>query len=266
VHGYHDDDVNRQQHNSAKPAGAQVRALAEQLSKLFAGNETGHHTFAGLEKTEDGFNKCMKVNFKGGLPTVDEWEAYLLGTSGIGVTPIRMDAQVAFACIDIDIHGPSYYRFDPINVVSKLKHRKKQLPLIPINSKNFGLHLFVFFKELVPGIMVRRVLVTWTKALDFPDAEIFPKQDVPNKDGKGSNLWMPYFGWLSESQEFPQQAMIDERAHCFRSRSSSKKQPARQSRVKSWEAWNYAVPADPAKRARRKRNGVHATERRNGPR
>jgi hypothetical protein len=193
-----------------EPNPAQVRSIAERLHALFAGNETGHHTFTGIQH-ENGLFKCVGFGFKDGPPTIEDWENQLLAVSGIGITAICKDGMVWFTCIDLDNKGANAFEFDPRTIVERIdNYKKKKLPLIPVNSKNYGLHLFVFFKDPVPAFLVRRVLRSWAKALRFPDnVEIFPKQDAVNDDGRGSNLWMPFFGYFSGNEDLPQQVMIN---------------------------------------------------------
>jgi hypothetical protein len=151
-----------------------------------------------------GKYKCCGVNFKNGPPTVAEWKRHLAGKSGIGVTAVRKDGRTKFGSIDLDTHGKNACGFSCIDVADKIKSQK--LPLILIKSKGGGLLLTVFFTEPVDAAMVRRVLRAWAISLGFPNAEVFPKQDAPNKDDNGSNLWMPYFGCFKNDSSLPQQA------------------------------------------------------------
>jgi hypothetical protein len=204
-----DDDINRQQHFNTSGNGAQSPSVAERLHNLFRGNEAGHCTFTGLKRDARNLLKCDGCGFKDSPLTVEEWEAHTHGTSGIGVTAVLKDGQVWFASIDLDAHGDHAIEFTPADVVVKIKNQK--LPLVPVYSKNYGLHLFVFFKEPVPASMARRVLASWANALGFPDdVEIFPKQDTANQAGHGSNLWMPFFGYYSGNEDLPSQVMISE--------------------------------------------------------
>jgi hypothetical protein len=193
MHGFKEKQIERQ-------------ATAEQICKLFTGNEIGHCTFKQL-KQEGEVLKCDLCGYADGPPTAQEWEWHLYGTSGIGVAPIRQDGTVYFGCIDLDTHGVNAADFDLINLLRQIE--RKKLPLLPVYSKSGGLHLFVFFKEPVEAELVRRVLASWAKALLFPDdVEIFPKQDDVNDAGKGSNLWMPYYGHWSNNKELPAQEMV----------------------------------------------------------
>jgi hypothetical protein len=188
--------------------GSKAPDVAERLSALFDGNENGHHTFSGIaQEIATGKYKCCGVNFKDGPPTIEEWNRHLAGKSGIGVTAVRKDGRTKFGSIDLDTHGKNAYGFSCIDVADKIKNQK--LPLILVKSNSGGLHLTVFFTEPVDAAMVRRVLRAWAISLGFPNAEVFPKQDVPNKDDNGSNLWMPYFGCFGKDSALPQQIGIN---------------------------------------------------------
>jgi hypothetical protein len=188
--------------------GTQALNTAARLRALFDGNENGHQIFSGIaQELPTGKYKCFGVDFKDGPPTVGEWERHLAGHSGIGVTAVRKDGTTKFGSIDLDTHGKNACVFSYIEVTHKIEAQK--LPLVPIISKSGGLHLFVFFVEPIPASMVRRVLGAWAIALGFPGVEIFPGQDVPSKDGNGSNLWMPYFGCLKKDPSLPQQVGLN---------------------------------------------------------
>jgi hypothetical protein len=209
ANGKRESTVAEQLQHSAKANRSKADKIAESLCALFDGNETGHWTFGGLEKDDRGLFRCDNVTVPAGPPTVLEWREHLYGTTGLGIAPIKTDGTTKFACIDLDDHNsdPSAPpQFDQIDIVGRI--RAKKLPLNIVLSKNGGLHLFVFFNEPVAAVMARRILRSWASALGFPNAEIFPKQDVVGADGRGSNLWMPYYGFFA-GKELPCQVAIN---------------------------------------------------------
>ena len=66
----------------------------------------------------------------------------------------------------------------------------EKLPLAPCFSKSGGLHVYIFFKELVSGDSVVGALEYFKKKLKATGKEINPKQTKPTWDKK-KNRWSP---------------------------------------------------------------------------
>ena len=78
--------------------------------------------------------------------------------------------------------------------------QKYNLPLIPIESKSGGLHLYLFMAEFVPSTLVVSFLSNLLPLFNLkPDCEIFPKQTQLTKDPEtgilkpGQFINLPYF-------------------------------------------------------------------------
>lgn len=120
--------------------------------------------------------------------TEELWKNHLEGKSSVGIVPIRDNATVKFAGIDID----TYIDFD----LNELEERVKalSLPLLLTRSKSGGAHLWLFLKYEAEAQYIRELLSTWAVALGFPGVEVFPKQDkLAGEHDVGNWINMPYF-------------------------------------------------------------------------
>jgi hypothetical protein len=162
---------------------------ARRLSGLFAGHDAWHGTH-GVPEWDAEKSKWKIKSTACTLPgaaTEHLWRAHLDGRHPLGVMPIRRDSTCSWGSIDVDD-----YALDVVTVVGRV--RKAGYPLVPCRSKSGGLHLFLFLREPEPAAAVRKCLAAIASALDYPDAEIFPKQDQLAEDDKGSWILVPYFG------------------------------------------------------------------------
>lgn len=120
--------------------------------------------------------------------TEELWNKHLSGESSIGIVPIKDNATVKFAAIDID----NYIDFDLKELESRVK--ALSLPLILTRSKSGGAHLWLFLKHEAEASYIRELLSTWAVALGFPGVEVFPKQDrLANENDVGNWINIPYF-------------------------------------------------------------------------
>lgn len=169
-----------------------VHLLASKFMDLFSGLERayGRYTIPPPEKRKRG-SSPQKV--KGTAATVHEpvtvelWSAHLLGTQGLGIVPIRDDANVRFAAIDVD-------KYD-VNISALYAQVKSmKLPLIPARTKSGGAHLYIFCREPVSAALVRQRLLEWSVLLGHSGSEIFPKQEkLASRTDFGNWINMPYF-------------------------------------------------------------------------
>jgi hypothetical protein len=101
--------------------------------------------------------------------------------------PIRDDATVAFAAIDIDDHGLDLSQLDR-------DLQEMDVPAVVCRTKSGGAHVYLFFSEPAPANRVRAFLGRLTATLGYPDAEVFPKQDALQGDDIGNWINLPYHG------------------------------------------------------------------------
>lgn len=157
-----------------------------------------HDLFTGLHRAYGIFN-IKKVNaaknnkMEGYAQTLQKpvtpllWQSHLVGTSGLGIIPIRDDATCCFGAIDIDIN-------DIDHVALERKINDLDLPLVVCRSKSGGAHCYLFLLEPVSGIVVRSTLLHWSTLLGHPGCEVFPKQTkLANDRDVGNFINMPYF-------------------------------------------------------------------------
>ena len=78
---------------------------------------------------------------------------------------------------------------------------EKELPVIPIESKSGGLHIYVFTKEKVPATLIREFLQNLLFLFKLPSkTEIFPKQTKlgVNQNNEKTNQYL-LMAWLKRN-------------------------------------------------------------------
>ena len=123
--------------------------------------------------------------------TYNTFLAHLQGKTPYGVYLLVRDRTRAIA-VDFDDHDA----FPPIEFVNAAKHY--QLPVYLETSKSKGFHAWIFFDE--NGVMAskaRLVVKNILEEIEYPDTEIFPKQDFLNTQASfGNFINAPLFGAL----------------------------------------------------------------------
>ena len=121
---------------------------------------------------------------------------HLNGKESVGIQPTNEDSKAMFAVIDID--PKDYKDFSKKTYLDKIQEYK--LPLIPIESKSGGLHLFLFMEEFVPSTVLVSFMSNLLPLLKLkPETEIFPKQTHLPKDNEtgklrpGQFINLPYY-------------------------------------------------------------------------
>jgi len=121
---------------------------------------------------------------------------HLKGAKSVGIQPTNENSQVKFALIDVDPNN--YVNYDKKFFIDKIQEFK--LPLIPIESKSGGLHLFIFMKEFVSAALLVSFLSNLLPLFNLkPNNEIFPKQTKLTKDAEtgvlrpGQFINLPYY-------------------------------------------------------------------------
>ena len=125
--------------------------------------------FSGLKRdfgfcnVKNGYNdpKTNKLKFDPGdygwskrNISEKDYEDHLSGQKSIGIQACDDESMASFGAIDID--PDDYEKFDLQKYLKVID--TKQLPVIPIESKSGGLHIYVFTKEKVPASLIREFL------------------------------------------------------------------------------------------------------------
>ena len=164
---------------------------------LFAGLDRAYGCYLLPKKTNqaDPTEKVQGRPYTEHKPvTLELWENHLNGKRGLGIIPIRDNATIMWAGIDLDV-----YPIDLTALEGKLTALK--LPLVISRSKSGGAHLLLFLKDAVEAKFIRQKLQEWVVALGFPGSEIFPKQNsLANEKDVGNWLNMPYYSFKDDDR------------------------------------------------------------------
>ena len=121
---------------------------------------------------------------------------HLTGAKSVGIQPTNENSEVKFGLIDID--PKIYINYDKKFFIDKIQEFK--LPLIPIESKSGGLHLFIFMKDFISATLLVSFLSNLLPLFKLkPDCEIFPKQTQLTRDPEhdrlrpGQFINLPYY-------------------------------------------------------------------------
>ena len=125
------------------------------------------------------------------------YQEHLEGKVSVGIQPTNESGDSRFGVIDID--PKKYENFDKKFYLETIQQYK--LPLIPIESKSGGLHLYLFMNEFVQSTIIVSFLSNLLPLFNLkPDTEIFPKQTQLTKDPEtgiikpGQFINLPYYG------------------------------------------------------------------------
>ena len=129
--------------------------------------------------------------------TEEIYKSHIEGKISIGIQPCNTDKEARLGVIDID--PKDYADFDKKIFIDKIQ--EFDLPLLPVESKSGGLHLWIF----INGFMSAKDIVSFlTNLLPLfklkPTTEIFPKQTELTRDestgkiGPGQFINLPYYG------------------------------------------------------------------------
>ncbi|MCH1515748.1 MAG: hypothetical protein L7U52_03455, partial [Alphaproteobacteria bacterium] len=112
---------------------------AKRLANLFKGFSGGYGTYDPRLLGKAGGKQEVRQTMRKNPPTVELFEAHLLGKTPLGIYLLDDNEQVNFGAIDID-----EYPIDLPAIAVQLD--KLSLPLIVCNSKSGGAHVYVFFE------------------------------------------------------------------------------------------------------------------------
>ena len=180
--------------------GNGLDGLLDTYRSLFSGNTTfyGVHKYIGVKKgvKEEGISYTEHETL-----TEEQYQKHLLGTSGLGVCPLRQDNTCAFGALDVDVYDNDAYCFSLVKAIYKWN-----IPVLPFRTKSGGLHLYIFFRsdqsslKYPTGSETIRLLTSIGKMLGLT-CEVFPKQSIIHKENKGSWINLPYFN-TDNSQQY----------------------------------------------------------------
>lgn len=159
------------------PGADRVEPASQSFSGVWAGASTRTRIYRHLEGGEYGYRTVD------GPATPQDFLEHLVGEFCLGLVPVTEHGQCRWAGIDIDADT-----IDHAALAGECGRRR--LPLIACRSKSGGAHLFLFLHGPLPARFVRKKLKEYARALGYPDAEIFPKQDRLRNDG--SAIALPY--------------------------------------------------------------------------
>jgi hypothetical protein len=164
------------------------RAVARVMA-LFRGNTDAYGTY-GEPELDINTGKCAIKKTARTIkkpPTADIWARHLKGEEALGIIPVGKDGTCSFGCLDVDDYTHSLG-----GIIGRASAAK--LPLVPVQSKSGGLHLFLFVYPAAPAESVRDALAEMARRLSLRECEIFPKQSKVEVSGTGNWIAMPYFG------------------------------------------------------------------------
>jgi len=171
--------------------------LAQQFMKRFAGLERAHGIYTITSERESG-KKVGKAVTRREPVTEELWQLHFEGKQSLGIVPIRDDATCVFGAIDID----SYKDFDVVALAAKVE--ALGLPLLVCRSKSGGAHLYLFTSAPIPAKLMRARLAEFARLLEYPKAEIFPKQEklIDDENAVGGWINICYFAASGASTRF----------------------------------------------------------------
>ena len=148
--------------------------------------------FTGLTKVYGSYDPISGKAFQVKKPVTDQVIlSHLKGVQPFGVYLLVKDRTKAIA-VDFDDEDGN----PPLEFVSRAKHYR--IPAYIERSKSKGFHAWIFFEEGgVKAQKARLVVKSILDELDYPDIEVFPKQDFLNGDRSyGNFINAPLFGRL----------------------------------------------------------------------
>ena len=129
--------------------------------------------------------------------TPEVYQSHLEGKISIGIQPCNENSEARLGVIDVD--PKDYDDFNKKFFIDVIQDY--ELPLIPIESKSGGLHLFLFINEFMSAKEIVSFLTNLLPLFKLkPNNEIFPKQTELTREeetGKlkpGQFINLPYYG------------------------------------------------------------------------
>tara|TARA_R100000231_G_scaffold76514_1_gene59497 strand:+ start:187 stop:1821 length:1635 start_codon:yes stop_codon:yes gene_type:complete len=153
------------------------------------------HEEAKIDPESGKKRPVYRWNFE---PLTEEiYNSHVEGKISIGIQPCNTDKEARLGVIDID--PKDYADFDKKFFIDKIQ--EFDLPLIPVESKSGGLHLWIFINEFMSAKDIVSFLTNLLPLFKLkPNTEIFPKQTELTRDestgkiGPGQFINLPYYG------------------------------------------------------------------------
>ena len=153
------------------------------------------HEEAKIDPESGKKRPVYRWNFE---PLTEEiYNSHVEGKISIGIQPCNTDKEARLGVIDID--PKDYADFDKKFFIDKIQ--EFDLPLIPVESKSGGLHLWIFIDEFMSAKDIVSFLTNLLPLFKLkPNTEIFPKQTELTRDestgkiGPGQFINLPYYG------------------------------------------------------------------------
>ena len=153
------------------------------------------HEEAKIDPESGKKRPVYRWNFE---PLTEEiYNSHVEGKISIGIQPCNTDKEARLGVIDID--PKDYADFDKKFFIDKVQ--EFDLPLIPVESKSGGLHLWIFINEFMSAKDIVSFLTNLLPLFKLkPNTEIFPKQTELTRDestgkiGPGQFINLPYYG------------------------------------------------------------------------
>lgn len=159
------------------------------MMDLFSGHAKAYGTHGVPELT--GLKWGIKNTAKSlrGDVTEELWKNHITGKAPLGIIPIREDNNCLWGSIDIDDYHSSL-----LGLIDRLN--RENIPLVPVQSKSGGLHLFLFLLLPLAASLVQSALKNLAAKLGVANSEIFPKQSkvLTERGDVGNWIIMPYYG------------------------------------------------------------------------
>jgi hypothetical protein len=168
-----------------KPKGRKVRKTSEKI-RIF------RKLFSGLTNVYGTYDPVTRHAWQVKEPiTNDTILAHLKGKRPYGVYLLNGDHITAIAA-DFDNSDP----FPPVEFINAAQHYG--LPAYIETSKSKGFHVWIFFnKSGVKAFKARLIVNRILEEIEYPQTEIFPKQDSLDKRASfGNFINAPLFGGL----------------------------------------------------------------------
>lgn len=180
-----------------------MHSLVTRFMALFSGYSRAYGIHEPSTDPDDRGKRKGKSWTKLGAPTAELYEAHLMGKQGLGIVLLKDGDRVSFGAIDYDVYGASYSHV-------ALKAAKAGLPVVAVESKSNGLHVFCFTREPVRATSMRArmnefaVLLSLGTLPNGQRTEIFPKQSArANEQDIGGWINLPYYGALKHPDPLP---------------------------------------------------------------
>ncbi len=164
------------------------------FAALFRGSPRGHGRYEVAPSGQNG-QKIEGQRWFAKEPLTDKLIGlHLSGQTGVGAVPLLLDppGTTVWAAIDVD----DYLLDLPVFVALVVS---LGLPAVVCRTKSGGAHVYVFFSEPVATRIILGAFRLWSRALGYPNAEIFPKQLALGDDKASESYWgnwinLPYQG------------------------------------------------------------------------